>query len=77
MGQIGYLAVILALASLASIGVFGNTDLAFAVGDTPIQIDITALLLAGLQTSAVWIMSALAIIGSLAFGLVYITARKN
>ena len=77
MGQIGYLAVILALASLASIGVFVNTDLAFAVGDTPIQIDITALLLAGLQTSAVWIMSALAIIGSLAFGLVYITARKN
>jgi hypothetical protein len=77
MGQMGYLAVITALASLASIGVFGNTDLAFAVSDTPIQIDIAALLLAGLQTSAVWIMSALAIIGSLAFGAVYITVKKN
>ena len=75
MGQMGVLGVILAIASIASIGVFGNSDEAFAGALIPI--DTTALLLAGLQTSAVWIMSALAIIGSLAFGAVYITTKKN
>jgi len=47
------------------------------VGGTFIPIDTTALLLAGAQTNAVWIISALAIIGSIAFGAVYINAKKN
>jgi len=47
------------------------------VGGTFIPIDTTALLLAGIQTNAVWIISALVIIGSLAFGTLYITAKKN
>lgn len=47
------------------------------VGGELFPINTTALLLAGIQTNAVWIMSALAIIGSVAFGAVYITARKN
>ncbi len=47
------------------------------IGGTFIPIDSTALLLAGIQTNAVWIISALVIIGSLAFGTLYITAKKN
>jgi len=42
-----------------------------------LPIDSTALLLAGAQTNAVWIMSALAVIGSVAFGALYITSKKN
>lgn len=48
-----------------------------AVGGTMIPIDTTALLLAGAQINAVWIMSALAVIGSVAFGALYITSKKN
>lgn len=48
-----------------------------AVGGTSIPIDKTALLLAGTQTNAVWIMSTLAVIGSIAFGALYITSKKN
>ncbi len=48
-----------------------------AVGGTFIPIDTTALLLAGIQTNALWIMSTLAIIGIVAFGAVYITVKKN
>jgi len=47
------------------------------VGGEFLPIDTTALLLAGAQTNAVWIMSALAVIGSIAFGALYLTSRKN
>ena len=47
------------------------------VGGELLPIDSTALLLAGAQTNAVWIMSALAVIGSVAFGVLYITSKKN
>ena len=47
------------------------------VGGAFLPIDSTALLLAGAQTNAVWIMSALAVIGSVAFGALYITSKKN
>jgi len=47
------------------------------VGGTLLPLDTTALILAGAQTNAVWIMSALAVIGSIAFGALYITSRKN
>ncbi len=48
-----------------------------AVGGEFLPIDSAALLLAGAQTNAVWIMSALAVIGSVAFGALYITSKKN
>ncbi len=48
-----------------------------AVGGEFLPIDSTALILAGAQTNAVWIMSALAVIGSIAFGALYITSKKN
>ena len=47
------------------------------VGGEFLPIDSTALLLAGAQTNAVWLMSALAVIGSVAFGALYITSKKN
>ncbi|MCZ6582951.1 MAG: hypothetical protein O6761_07255 [Thaumarchaeota archaeon] len=47
------------------------------VGGEILPIDTTALLLAGAQTNAVWIMSALAVIGSIAFGALYITSKRN
>jgi len=47
------------------------------VGGELLPIDSTALLVAGAQTNAVWIMSALAVIGSIAFGALYITSKKN
>ena len=47
------------------------------VGGEFLPIDSTALLLAGAQTNAVWIMSALAVIGSVAFGALYITSKRN
>ena len=47
------------------------------VGGELLPIDSTALLLAGAQTNAVWIMSALAVIGSVAFGALYLTSKKN
>jgi len=47
------------------------------VGGESLSIDTTALILAGAQTNAVWIMSALAVIGSVAFGALYITSKKN
>ena len=39
-------------------------------------IDTTAILVAGAQTNAVWILSALAIIGSVAFGILYLTTKR-
>jgi len=47
------------------------------VGGELIPIDSTALILAGAQTNAVWMLSALAVIGSVAFGALYITKRKT
>ena len=47
------------------------------VGGELLLIDNMALMLAGAQTNAVWIMSALAVIGSVAFGVLYITSKKN
>ncbi len=47
------------------------------VGGELLPIDTTALLLAGAQTNAVWILSALAVIGSIAFGALYVTTKKN
>ena len=47
------------------------------VGGELLSIDTTALILAGAQTNAVWIMSALAVIGSVAFGAIYLKTRKN
>jgi len=48
-----------------------------SVGGELLSIDTTALILAGAQTNAVWIMSALAVIGSVAFGALYLKTRKN
>ncbi len=48
-----------------------------SVGGSLLPINTSALLLAGAQTNAVWIMSALAVIGSIAFGALYITTKKN
>ena len=45
------------------------------VGGESLSIDTTALILAGAQTSAVWIMSIL-VVGSVAFGALYITTRN-
>jgi len=47
------------------------------VGGELLPIDSTALLLAGAQTNAVWIMAALTVIGSIAFGALYITSKKH
>ena len=47
------------------------------VGGEFLPIDSAALLLAGAQTNAVWILSAFAVIGSIAFGALYLTSRKN
>ncbi len=47
------------------------------VGGESLSLDSTALILAGAQTNAVWIMSALALVGSVAFGALYITSKKN
>jgi len=47
------------------------------VGGELLPINTTALILAGAQTNAVWIMSALAVIGSVAFGALYLKTRRN
>ena len=47
------------------------------VGGEFLPIDTTALLIAGAQTNAVWIMSALAVIGSIAFGALYLTTKRD
>jgi len=47
------------------------------VGGELLSVDSAALILAGAQTNAVWIMSALAVIGSVAFGALYITSKRD
>ena len=62
---------------------FGEIDFWFqltsgdVVGGESLSIDTTALLLAGAQANSVWILSALAAIGGIAFGALYITTRRN
>ena len=46
------------------------------VGGELLPIDTTALLLAGAQVNSVWILSALAVIGSVAFGTLYLTTKR-
>ena len=54
-----------------------NFDCSFrSVGGEILPIDTIALLLGGTQTNAVWIMSILTVIGSIAFGALYITTRN-
>ena len=47
------------------------------VGGDLLPIDNTALLLAGLQSSSVWILSSLAVIGSVTFGILYIKTKRD
>jgi len=47
------------------------------VGGEFLPIDSTALLLAGMQTNSVWILSALAAVGITAFGALYISVRRK
>ncbi len=47
------------------------------VGGEFLPINTAALLVAGAQTNAVWILSALAVIGSIAFGALYLTTRRD
>jgi hypothetical protein len=54
-----------------------QVSVATPVGGEFLPIDSAALLLAGAQTNAVWLLSALAVIGSVAFGALYITSKKN
>jgi len=56
---------------------FQLTDKQDVVGGEFLPIDATTLILAGAQTNAIWIMSALVVIGSVAFGALYITSKKN
>jgi len=47
------------------------------VGGEFLSIDSTALVLAGLQSSAIWMLPALAGIAGTAFGVLYIKSRRN
>jgi len=47
------------------------------VGGEFLSIDSTALLLAGLQTSAIWMLPVLAGVAGSAFGILYIKSRRN
>ena len=47
------------------------------IGGELLPIDRTALLVAGAQTNAVWIVTALAVIGTITFGTLYIKTKKN
>ncbi len=47
------------------------------VGGEFLPIDSTALVLAGLQTSAIWMLPVLAGVAASAFGILYIKSRRN
>ena len=47
------------------------------VGGEFLPIDATTLLVAGAQTNALWILSVLAVIGSVTFGTLYLTTKRN
>jgi len=51
--------------------------LCLPVGGALLPIESTSLLVAGAQTNMVWMLSALAVIGSVAFGALYLTSRKD
>jgi len=53
-----------------------TADASLCVGGELLPIDTTALLVAGAQANSVWILSALAVIGSVAFGTLYLTTRR-
>ena len=59
------------------VGGMTTSHVPMVVGGELLPIDSTALILAGAQTNAVWILSALAVIGSVAFSALYITSKKN
>ena len=54
-----------------------TAEVALCVGGNILPIDATALLVAGAQTNTVWILSALAVIGSVAFGTLYIKTKRD
>jgi len=80
-GDTGSYTLTLDLSGPGSIQFDGEVDSLAAcpepVGGTLLPLDTTALLVAGAQTNAVWIFSALALIGSVTIGAVYITSKKN
>jgi len=47
------------------------------IGGELLSIDSTALVLAGLQTSAIWMLPVLAGVAGSAFGVLYIKSRRN
>ncbi len=59
-------------------GYFVEFDSCIAVvGGEFLPIDSTALVLAGLQTSAIWMLPVLAGVAGSAFGILYIKSRRN
>jgi len=52
-------------------------DLSCMVGGELLPIDSTALILAGLQSSAIWMLPVLAGVAGSAFGVLYIKSRRN
>ncbi len=56
---------------------FGGKGCEIVVGGEFSPIDSTALLLAGLQTSAIWMLPVLAGVAGSAFGVLYIKSRRN
>jgi len=56
---------------------FQITAKAQVVGGELLPIDSTALILAGLQTSAIWMLPVLAGVAGSAFGVLYIKSRRN
>jgi len=64
----------------SGIGLFQISDFVgpvCQVGGEFLPIDSTALVLAGLQTSAIWMLPVLAGVAGSAFGILYIKSRRN
>ena len=56
---------------------FLNECVAPIVGGELLPIDSTALMLAGIQSSAIWMLPVLAGVAGSAFGVLYIKSRRN
>ena len=56
---------------------FGGKGCEIVVGGELLPIDSTALILAGLQTSAIWMLPVLAGVAGSAFAVLYIKSRRN
>jgi len=56
---------------------FGGKGCEIVVGGEFLPIDSTALMLAGLQSSAIWMLPVLAGVAGSAFGILYIKSRRN